>query len=43
MPLNKETKPIKMTLKNQTGKRKAMMENMVSGSRNSLPFTTDEH
>ena len=25
----------------QTGKRQAMMEYMVSGSRNSPPFTTD--
>ncbi len=29
--------------KYQTGKRQAMMEYMVSGSRNSLPFTTDQH
>ena len=27
--------------KYQTGKRQAMMEYMVSGSRNSPPFTTD--
>ena len=27
----------------ETGKRLAMMEYMVSGSRNSHPFTTDEH
>ena len=33
---------LKMTLKkNQTGKRQAMMEYMVSGSKNSPPFTTD--
>ena len=29
------------TKKNQIGKRQAMMEYMVSGSRNSPPFTTD--
>ena len=32
---------LKMTLKNQTGKRQAMMECMVSSSRNTPPFTTD--
>ena len=35
---------LKTTMKKyQTGKHQAMMENMVSGSRNSPPFTTDEH
>ena len=29
------------TKKYQTGKRQAVMEYMVSGSRNSPPFTTD--
>ena len=33
---------LKITFKKyQTGKRQAMMEYMVSGSRNSLPFTTE--
>ena len=33
---------LKTTLKKyQTGKRQAMIEYMVSGSRNSPPFTTD--
>ena len=33
---------LKMTLKKyQTGKRRAMMEFLVSGSRHSPPFTTD--
>ena len=35
---------LKMTLnKYQTGKRQAMMEYMVSASRNSPTFMTDEH
>ena len=35
---------LKTTLKKyQTGKRQAMMEYIVSGSRNSTPFTTDKH
>ena len=34
---------LEIAQKNQTGKRQAMVEYMVSGSRNSLPFTIDEH
>ena len=35
---------LKTTLnKYRTGKRRAMMEYKISGSRNSPPFTTDQH
>ena len=40
--LERHIDSLKMTLKEyQTGKRRAMIEYMDSGSRNSPPFTTD--